>query len=224
MNELGQSILLCLSQVEFERSRRAANGSLALRVREVKRYQHARFAVTYADLLADRYTAGAARFFLEDLYGPKDFSERDAQFARVIPGLVRLFPAELCETVLSLARLHALSERLDTEMGLAMDGPGLDGPSYGQAWRQVGRSDDRNAQIALMQEVGTALERHTRRPLLRQSLRLMRGPASAAGFGALQAFLERGFDTFRALRDAKGFLNTIATRERALALRLFNEY
>ena len=223
MNELGQSILLCLSQVAFERSRRAADESLAQRVSEVKRYQHARFATTYADLLADRATAGAARFFLDDLYGPKDFSERDAQFARVVPGLVRVFPTALCETVLSLVRLHALSERLDSEMGLAIVGPGMEGPSYGRAWRTVGRADERETQIALMLEVGTALERHTRKPLLRQSLRLMRKPATAAGLGALQAFLENGFDTFRALRDAQSFLSTIATRERALALRLFDE-
>ena len=39
--------------------------------------------------------------------------------------------------------------------------------------------------------------------------------------GALQAFLERGFDTFREMRGADEFLRTVATRERALAARLF---
>ena len=222
MNELGQSILLCLSQVEFERACRAADGFLAARVREVKRYQHARFEATYGDLLADRSTSGAARFFLDDLYGPKDFSDRDAQFARVVPVLVRLFPREICETVLALAQLHALSERLDSEMGRAVAAVPLDEQRYGGAWRAVGKADDREKQITLMLKVGAALDRQTRKPLLRQSLRLMRGPATAAGFAALQAFLENGFDTFRALRDAKGFLNHIATRERTLAAQLFN--
>ena len=46
---------------------------------------------------------------LDELYGPQDFSDRDAQFARVVPALVRLFPQELVETVAVLARLHALS-------------------------------------------------------------------------------------------------------------------
>jgi hypothetical protein len=49
----------------------------------------------------------------------------------------------------------------------------------------------------------------------------MRGPASAAGLGILQAFLERGFDTFRDMRGAQEFLATVTLRERELAARLF---
>jgi hypothetical protein len=69
--------------------------------------------------------------------------------------------------------------------------------------------------------VGSALDRYTRNPLLRHSLRLMRGPASAAGLGALQHFLETGFDTFREMRGAAYFLDTVAQRERRLAAQLF---
>ena len=49
----------------------------------------------------------------------------------------------------------------------------------------------------------------------------MRGPAAAAGLGALQGFLERGFDTFREMGGAREFLAVIANRERALAAALF---
>jgi len=73
----------------------------------------------------------------------------------------------------------------------------------------------------LMLAVGTALDKYTRNPLLRHSLRLMRSPAKAAGLGALQQFLETGFDTFRAMGGAQEFLHTIAQRERALAALLF---
>jgi hypothetical protein len=69
--------------------------------------------------------------------------------------------------------------------------------------------------------VGRALDVYTRKPLLRHSLRAMRVPARAAGMSALQAFLERGFDTFRALHGADEFLTQIAQRERALAASLF---
>ena len=83
---------------------------------EVKRYQHRRFQHTYADLLASPRYARSARFFLDDLYGPEDFTRRDEQFARVVPGLMRLFPRELVGTVMSLGELHALSEQFDTAM------------------------------------------------------------------------------------------------------------
>ena len=72
-----------------------------------------------------------------------------------------------------------------------------------------------------MLAVGSALDRYTRKPLWRQSLKLMRGPAQAAGLGALQRMLEKGFDTFRGLGGAQGFLDTVSRRENDLARRLF---
>ena len=222
MSVQGRAILGHLDGVAAERRARAADSALAERVREVKRFQHARFEQTYADLLAQPRYAKSARFFLEELYGPVDFTARDDQFARVVPAMVRIFPHEIVCTVANLAELHALSEGLDTAMGRVIAAPGLIASQYGQAWRGVGRASDRERQIALMLAVGSDLERYTGRALLRHSLRLMRGPANAAGLGALQRFLETGFDTFREMRGAEFFLQTIAGRERSLAAQLFS--
>jgi len=217
----GQNILAHLEAVAAERRTRAADPVLASRVERVKAYQHARFAQTYADLLAHPRYGKAASFFLEDLYGPQDFTARDAQFARIVPGLVRLFPLDIVRTVAALGELHALSERLDGAMGAEVrEGP-VDAASYEQAWRRVGKPIDRERQIALMLQVGTSLDAFTRKPLLRHSLRFMRGPAAAAGLAALQRFLERGFDTFREMQGGQFFLATVAKRERDLAAELF---
>jgi hypothetical protein len=218
---LGQAILADLHAVHTQRQLRAQDAALAARVLSLKAYQHARFASTYADLLAsDRY-GPAARFFLDDLYGPGDFTQRDTQFARVVPALVRLFPADLVQTVAALSALHALSEQLDTAMATAATSPQWTAPAYQQAWCNSCTPAERERQITLTVEVGQSLDRYTRKPLLRQSLRLMRGPAAAAGLGTLQTFLESGFDTFRAMRGADIFLATIAQRERAVAAQLF---
>ena len=65
----------------------------ALRMR-LRAWQAARFERTYADLMAsDRYRP-AAEYFLSDLYGPKDFSERDDELARLLPVLGSLFERE----------------------------------------------------------------------------------------------------------------------------------
>jgi len=222
MSRTGDLILQHLSTVSAERGARAADQVLAMRVTQVKVYQQARFALTYADLLAHSRYAGASKFFLDDLYGPDDFSERDAQFARVVPALVRLFPSEVAETVEALTCLHALSEQLDTEMGRHIDGEPVRATGYVDAWRLTGRPSSRQRQIELMVEVGRALDVYTRRPVLRHSLHLMRVPARAAGLSALQAFLESGFDTFRSMHGANDFLAQIAARERALAAMLFD--
>ena len=224
MNEVGESILRCLREVAAERQARAADAVFGQGVAAIKHYQHERFSHTYADLLASKRYGGAARFFLEDLYGPSDFSERDVQFARVVPALLRLFPKELVATVAELAALHALSERLDSAMArtLPASGSAVSGDSYALAWRAVGDVSARERQIGLMVSIGTALDRYTHNVLLRHSLRLMRGPAQAAGLAALQRFLETGFDTFRAMGGAQDFLTTIASRERGLCALLFD--
>jgi hypothetical protein len=217
-----QAILALLQQVDEQRARRATDPDLAARVQAVKHYQHERFQHTYADLLALPGYAQATRFFLEELYGPEDFTRRDAQFKRVVPALVRLFPHELVLTVQTLGELHALSEGLDTAMGRTVSTIPLDLAGYIAAWQQVGRPVDREAQIMLTHRVGAALDGYTRNPFLRHSLRLMRGPARLAGLPELQAFLEKGFDTFREMGGAKEFLGTVVARERALAAWLFS--
>lgn len=221
MTPAGTAILEHLQRVSAERLRRSGDAALDAKVRIVKHYQHARFASTYADLLAQPRYAKAARFFLDDLYGPRDFTQRDEQFARIVPALVRLFPNEIVTTVQALAELHALSEVLDSAMAEALPAPDIERVGYVLAWQQVGRAADRERQIGLMFTIGSELDRLTRNPLLRHTLRLMRTPARAAGMSALQAFLESGFDTFREMRGAGFFLETVASRERALASALF---
>ena len=207
-------ILEELAHVQRLRDERAVDADLAERVNLLKAYQSRRFETTYADLLAsDRYRA-AARFFLQELYGPQEFVSRDAQFPRVAPKVSRLFPAEITETVAALARLHALSESLDSAMARQLVLP-LTQSSYGHAWLAVGRDADRRQQIELTMLVGTALDRYTRSPVLRGALRLMREPARAAGLRELQRFLESGFDTFAAMNGAQHFLDTVRDRERA---------
>jgi hypothetical protein len=222
VSELTQAILGYLQSVESERLRWTADPALACRVREVKRYQHARFTGTYQDLLDTPASGKAARFFLDELYGPMDFSRRDAQFSRVAPKVATLFPGEVGGIVLSLARLHALSERLDSEMAAVVTVLPLSETGYQCAWRAVGQPAARAEQIELVQAVGLALAKQVRKPLIRTTLRMMRGPAKAAGLESLQAFLEAGFDAFRDLPDAAEFVHAIATRETAIAAALFD--
>ncbi len=210
-----------LEVVDAERQRRAAQPELLERVNALKRYQQRRFSHTYADLLASPRYGAAARYFLDELYGPTDFTKRDAQFARVAPAIARLFPSEVAETVAILGELHALSETLDTGMGLQLANERITAAGYIAAWQGVGRAADREQQIGLTLRIASHLDQITRRPLLRNALRLMRGPARAAGLGELQRSLENGFDTFRAMKGVDEFVALIDARERELAAALF---
>lgn len=233
--DAAQSIRSALERVNAMRQQCEAEPALAQARSEVKRLQARRFAGSYADMLAAGPYQSAARFFLEELYGDHDFAERDAQFSRIAKALQRVFPAAVVQIAQSLAELHALSEDLDLAMARqwrASD-PGRNGDAaaaqrYVQAWRGVARQADRYLQIHTVIGIGRELDRLVRLPGLRMMLKMMRKPAELAGLGALQHFLETGFDTFAGIQSGKGqgageFLRTIEAHETELAAMLFDE-
>lgn len=228
--EAAKKIRNAVAQVALLRQATQSSPALGDALTKVKRVQSRRFAGTYADLLAGGPFAAPAQFFLDELYSDKDYAERDAQFARIASALEKLFPDQVTDTAVALAQLHALTEELDQAMALAWlaqpDEEAGDAVRYTAAWREVGRRSDREGQLSVVLEIGEHMARFTRTKGLRMMLRMMRGPASAAGLGALQRFLESGFDTFAAMARRRGaaeeFLGTIRTRESALMLMLFD--
>jgi hypothetical protein len=227
--EAARKIRNSVAQVALLRNVARDNPALSGAVRDVKRVQAVRFAGTYSDLLAGGPYAAAARFFLEELYSDKDYAERDAQFARIAGAIERLFPEQVARTAVTLAELHALTEELDQAMALAWLAQADDrgkAARYVGAWREVGRRPDREAQLDVVMGIGQQMVRLTRTPGLRMLLKMMRGPAVAAGLGSLQHFLETGFDTFAAMvrtpQGAPAFLRVIEGRESELIARLFD--
>lgn len=220
-----QIIREAVAQVEVMRHETRAAPWMLDAVTNVKRLQARRFAGTYGDLLASPRYSAAARFFLEELYGDRDYADRDAQFARIASAVERFFPRDVADTAAALARLHALTETLDHEMARASRSAGDDAASYVLAWRAVGRRADRKRQVDDLLALGGEMSRLTRLAGLRTMLRMMRAPAMAAGLGSLQRFLEAGFDTFAAVAKSPGgtapFLASIREREEALMLLLF---
>jgi hypothetical protein len=210
-----------LERVSALRAARAADAGLSRRVAAVKRHQHLRFSYDYAGLMESPRYGAATRFFLDDLYGPADFADRDAQFGRVVTAMARLLPGEVMHTVAQLAELHALSEGLDQQMAQALMADDVDERSYRAAWHVVDRRDQRETQLNLLLAIGLALDRHTNSPLLGATLRIMRGPAKAAGLAQLQSFLQRGLAAFSAMNGAQEFLETINANERRVINEMF---
>ena len=185
-----------LADVTALRAQRQSDPSLAQAVLAVKQWQSRRFAGTYADLMADPLYQGATRFFLEELYSPGDYSERDTQFGRIAGTLQTVFPQAVVQTATDLALLHMQTERLDHAMGLAwvhLPPTPADAARYVAAWRGVGERAERGQQLASVMKLGQDLTRFTRMPGLRMMLRMMRKPAQAAGLGIAIAKHQPGF-------------------------------
>lgn len=227
MNASADDIHKALDTVAQLRQLRAANAPLSAANAAIKRFQARRFQATYSDLLRDGRYQTAARFFLYELYSDKDYAERDQQFARIAGTIAKLFPQSVVNTAAALADVHALSEQLDDAMAhhymtSCVNQPELsDTARYIACWRLVAEPAARIQQLQMVLALGQSLDSLTRKPGLRTLLKMMRGPALAAGLGSLQKFLESGFDAFQAMRGADDFLKLISERETAWIKCLF---
>lgn len=188
----------------------------------VRRWQQARLAATHADLLASSEFGPAARFFLSELYSTEDLTQRDADIERVIRILVKFLPDKALATLAAALEMDALSELLDARLGKALRAQSsvttqpltITPANYEVAYRAMGDYHLRLRQIALTEEIGLALDKLARMPLLAGLLRMMRGPAHAGGVGGLHEFLERGYAAFAHMKDGRAFILTIVERER----------
>ena len=192
------------------------------RLKELKAFQSGRLAETYADLAGQPRYAAATRFFLDDLYGPKDFSARDEAMIRIVPTMSKLLPHSAVETAAFAIELEALSEALDQRLAKALPAGAIDPAAYAKAYRETSTPAERERQLELALAVGERLDALVKKPRVVRTLKLMRRPAAAAGLADLQNFLERGFEAFRAMKGAGEFLATIDARERAILKRLFS--
>ncbi len=186
----------------------------------VRTYQQLRMASTHAALLSSERYAPAARFFLTELYSTSDLAQRDADIERVIRLLIKFLPDKALQTLVKALEMDALSETLDAHLAAvarthqADQRPlKLNPATYAAAYQRMGEFKNRERQIALTRDIGVALDKLSRTPMLRTLLAVMRGPAVAGGVGELHRFLEHGYDAFAHMKGGSEFIEGIVERE-----------
>ena len=212
----------------------ARNHAIAERVQEadfplagfdrLQRWQRARLARSFADLADQEGYRPAVHFFLTELYGGLDFRARDQDMGRVMPVMIRFLPDATLATMSEAFELQAISLEYDIDMAAHMERKRigeLDMARYCAVYRACSDARGRRRQIELIRKLGYDLDRLVRWPMVNALVRLLRGPAHAAGFGKLQEFLEEGLAAFRALEDTRYFVETIYEREMASMQKLF---
>ena len=183
---------------------------------QLQRWQQKRLARTFDDLMQQDAYRPAVNFFLTELYGGLDFRERDLEMSKVMPVMRRFLPDKVLYIMSEAFELQAVSLEFDMEMAGYMDrldNPDLDMDRYCEVYRACSDKPGRERQVLLIRKLGYDLDRLVNKPLVNTLVRLLRGPAHAAGFGKLQEFLESGLGSFRALRDVQFFNEAIYQRE-----------
>jgi hypothetical protein len=183
------------------------------------------FLPKYDDLRDRPGYDAAIDFIISDLVGP-GIADRDRDLERVVPVMSRMLPAKALRALALAMELNAriLGINLGIESALREKiaaGDGITERDYCLATRGATNFDEFKELIGMTREAGLSLEHIVGMPMIRPMLRAMRGPARLAGFADLQAFLEKGFQTFIALDDVHTFLDVMEARMTEVFRRVF---
>ena len=181
----------------------------------------------FADLLEPEGYAEAIDFVVSDLCGV-GISERDHDIERATPIIVRSLPAHPLETAAAAVELNAaaLEFNLGIWRGLLTDGqlPEIISEArYLDACQATSSYEECMELVRLAVELGDTLKTLVRIPLIGGLLRTMRAPAHAAGYGALQVFLETGFIRFRQISDIDDFLELLHHRMEQIFAHIYQQ-
>jgi len=220
-------LLVQLRKLEEVSHRRVEGNDLPSQLAMFRAWQAQRLATTYADLLASKRFGPACHFFLDDIYGPQDFTQRDHDIVRIHNFMLRFLPASVLGPLTKAIELNSMTMELDDQLlRVLVDDLGvtdnITAQQYAEGYRICDNYDERRRQIEMIGEVGRGIARLVRIPFLGLTLRLTRGPAQRGGWYEMQGFLERGFSAFKRMGSkADTFINTLQQREMQILDRFF---
>ncbi|HRX71978.1 MAG: hypothetical protein KDJ22_04660 [Candidatus Competibacteraceae bacterium] len=230
-DDLSSSTVRLLDQLQ--RSQSFHHGGVTGIEREfggLRRWQSARLSRTYADLLANPRYRPAAEFFLDEIYGDRDFQQREHDLARIVPMMTRILPASVLHTAALALELNALSYELDAQITRILASKfdfheSMNEAVYVAAYRRCANYELRQRQIELVGQLGQDLRRIVQKPFIHTALKVAKTPARLAGVGELHHFLDAGFHAFRQMGQyAAIFIATIVSRESAILERMRTDH
>ena len=199
------------------------NQGLKTTIEQLQQWQCQRLLASHDDLWQQKRFKPAMQFFIDELYGPKDFSQRDREIARVVPKMSAILPEKALLSLESALHLNALSYQLDVEMSKRLHHQTIDRHSYAEAYRGCDNLEQRQMQIEFIQALGNDLADVIDIRGISALLMISRKPAKLAGVLSLHEFLEAGYKAFKKLGNVNEFIDPIVNREKQIMQDLFDK-
>ena len=193
-----------------------AQQNLTESIRKLQTWQTKRLLITHEDLWHSKRFKPAMQFFVDEIYGPRDFSQRDIELTRVLPKMAKVLPKKGLVSLEAALRLNCLSLELDLVMVKELGSEEIDRSNYFNCYRQSNKQSKREEQIQLLEDLGLDLAQVVKITGISAILMLSRKPAKVAGVKSLHEFLENGFKAFKKLGEVHDFIDPIISREREL--------
>lgn len=220
MSNTLENIIQHLQQTE-QMQLQLIQDNLSVRVRKLQSWQTNRLLITHEDLWNSKRFKPAMQFFIDEIYGPKDFSQRDTELARVVPTMAKLLPDKALISLEAALKLNCLSLELDIALIKALGGDELNRSTYFESYRQCDNQLKREEQIQLLESLGLDLAQVVKIKGISAILMLSRKPAKIAGVKSLHEFLESGFKSFKKLGKVHDFIDPIINKERLIMQTMF---
>jgi hypothetical protein len=192
----------------------------------LRAWQSERLRRTYADLLNDKRYRPACLFFLNDIYAPRDFSQRDHDVERLHDFLSRILPPIMLTLLTQVVELNRLTNALDKRLAqVLVDKLGvteeLNPQLYAQGYRICDNYGERFRQIDLTTGVLEQVGAGAHLLVVGAAMRVLRGPAQRADWVELYELLEHGYTAFKQMKDVKTFVGVIQQRETRILDQIF---
>ncbi|MCP4362507.1 MAG: hypothetical protein GY796_31260 [Chloroflexi bacterium] len=203
-----------------------ASAGLTSQMALLRSWQVERLTQTYNDLLQSKRYGRGCQFFLSDIYGAKDYSQRDADAENVYNNMRKYFPNRLLVTMGKAIELNKITQELDAQLLDALVNDlqmtnSLSVAQYAEAYRICDNNDARVYQLDVLLDVGRGIGKLIRLPMIGMALRAARRPAHRSGWHELQDFMERGFVAFKQMKGVDEFMQIVEGRERQILGQIF---
>jgi hypothetical protein len=193
----------------------------------LRSWQSDRLAQTYRDLLDSDQYSPACRFFLSDIYAPKDFSQRDQDIHTIYSYLSHILPPislKLLKDSIDLNRLtyaldRSLLDALVERLGVI---DRITSGQYARAYQICDNYDERLFQIQSLAKILWEVAQGAHWPLVGTAIKIVHRPAIHAGWVELYDFLARGYKAFKPMKNVKHFVGVIRQREMRILENLFS--
>ncbi len=192
--------------------------------RALQKLQSLRLSRDHADLAAEPQYTAISKFFFTEMYGPRDFHNRDVQAHR-LSQFVHATPGIAMRDVEQVLQLLELTNQLDDSVVaqlIALDAPfDFDEPTYEHVYRLANNYPERMAQIDMGCDALYKIYRLRNNPLLGIALQNTGLLAQAMGMADIHQFLCRGYHAHLPVRDMPRFVETVRIREQQRLNRIF---
>tara|TARA_R110000868_G_scaffold350091_1_gene611340 strand:- start:1708 stop:2403 length:696 start_codon:yes stop_codon:yes gene_type:complete len=200
----------------------AEKAGLMTTIRAVQAWQCKRLLATHQQMYQQKRFKPAVEFFINELYGPNDFSQRDQDIARIVPKMSKFLPEKALQSLASALHLNSLSFELDFDLAKKLVDTEINRDTYAKAYISCNNLTTRQQQIDYIRTLGNDLADVVKLKGISSLLFISRKPAKMAGVLALHEFLEKGFKSFKNLGNVEDFITPVMDKEHQIMQQLAN--